>query len=316
MKAYHDLLQKILDEGEEVTNERTGVGTLSIFAEQIKFDLREGFPAVTTKKLAFKTMIAELLWFIRGSSNLYDLRALTHGEEHRFNDEKKTIWDDNYNVQGKELGYSNGYCGLVYGTQWRNFGPTGVNVEEDFGGTYYHDVPGVDQLAEMIKEAKANPGSRRLIVEAWNPQLIWEHKTLPGYESHYEIQKPILPPCHTGFQINISGEFIDMIWHQRSVDTFLGLPFNIASYAALLRIFGQILDKTPRYLTGQLGDVHIYKNHIEQVKEQLTREEYDLPILTINPNLKTLEDFEKAVVGDFTLIGYKHHEAIKAQMAA
>ncbi|QHB48382.1 dTMP thymidylate synthetase [Acinetobacter phage vB_AbaM_Kimel] len=315
MKAYHDLLQKVLDEGEEVTNERTGVGTIALFGEQIKFDMRKGFPAVTTKKLAFKAMIAELLWFIRGSDNLNDLRALTHGEENRFNTEKKTIWDDNYNVQGKQLGYKDGYCGLIYGTQWRRYGLNGVYVEQDFGGTYYHNLPKVDQLAEMIKEAQTNPGSRRLLVYAWNPQLIWEHDVKSDTEE-YDIDKPILPPCHVGFQINISGDYIDMIWEQRSVDCGLGLPFNIASYATLLHILGRILNKTPRYLTGQFGDTHVYKNHIEPIKEQLTREHFALPTLSINENLKTLKDFETASVSDFELNGYKHHSTVKMIMAA
>lgn len=316
MKQYNELLQKILNEGESIDTERTGVGTLSLFAEQIKFDLREGFPAVTSKKLAFKSMIAELLWFIKGSDNIYDLRALTHGEENRYNPDKKTIWDANYEKQGKELGYKDGFCGLIYGTQWRGYGLSGAWVEEDFGNTYFHELPKIDQLKELIKEAKINPSSRRLLVEAWNPQLVWNFDEIYSGLSEYEVLKPILPPCHTGFQIRIVGDFIDLIWKQRSVDVFLGLPFNIASYAALLCILGRILGKTPRHLTGQLGDVHIYKNHLDQVKEQLSRELYNLPKFYMDAELKTLEDFEKAGVHQFGLLDYRHHSAIKAEMAA
>lgn len=317
MQVYHNLMEKIIAEGDEVNNERTGVGTIAIFGEQIKFDLRKGFPAVTTKKLAWNAVIAELLWFIRGSTQLGDLKALTFGEEHRNNPDKKTIWDDNYLQQGvKELGYKDGYCGLVYGSQWRGYGLDGAYVEEDFGGQYYKELPKIDQLAEMINEAMNNPGSRRLLVEAWNPQLVWNfNKNGPGDGNEYAVNKPILPPCHLGFQIRISGDYIDLLWKQRSVDVFLGLAFNIASYGALLHILGRILGKTPRYLTGQLGDCHIYKNHLDQVHEQLSRQEYELPTLSINPELKIMADFERATKSDFLLENYQSHPSIKAPMA-
>lgn len=315
MKQYHDLLQRILDEGTDVSDERTGVGTLSLFGEQIKFDLRKGFPAVTTKKLAFKSVTAELLWFLRGSDNVHDLRAITYGEEHRFNSSKRTIWDANYENQGKDLGYTDGFCGLIYGNQWRHYGLSGT-VDKTIPEYNFNELPRVDQLAEMIKEAQVNPGSRRLLVEASNPMLNWDFNEIYKYFGvQYEVLKPVLPPCHTGFQIRIFGDYLDLIWKQRSVDCFLGLPFNIASYAELAHILARILGKTPRYLTGQLGDVHIYKNHMDQVKEQLSRTEFDLPELEINPWLKTLEDFEKATVTDFLLRNYKHHDTIKAPMA-
>lgn len=280
MKQLNELYKKILNEGDRVID-RTGVGTTAIFGEQIKFDLTTGFPAVTTKKLAWKSVVSELLWFLKGSTNVNELRALLHGEENRFNLDKKTIWDANYNEQGKALGYTDGELGPVYGEQWRN-------------------QDGIDQVKTILTRAATNPECRRLIVNAWNPSA-----------------QPLmtLPPCHYGFQIRITGEYLDLLWIQRSVDSFLGLPFNIASYALLQSIFAQILGKTPRYLTGQLGDTHIYNNHIEQVSEQLSRDPLPAPRLSINPELRTLEDFEKATIDDFILVGYQSHSAIKADMA-
>lgn len=280
MKELNQLYRKILNEGEKVID-RTQVGTLAIFGEQIKFNLLDGFPAVTAKKLAWKSVVSELLWFLRGSTNVNELRALLHGEENRFNLDKKTIWDDNYNNQGKALGYTDGELGPVYGKQWR-------------------DQDGIDQVKNVLTRAATNPECRRLIVNAWNPA-----------EQHLMT----LPPCHYGFQIRITGNHIDMLWTQRSVDSFLGLPFNIASYALLLSIFGRILGKTPRFLTGQLGDTHIYSNHTKQVLEQLSRDPLPAPKLMISPGLKTLKDFCNADVNDFQLIGYESHAAIKAPMA-
>lgn len=298
MKQYNQLIRKILNEGESV-EDRTGVGTLAIFGEQIKFDLREGFPAITTKKLAWKSVISELLWFLKGSTNVNELRALLHGEENRFNEDKKTIWDANYNHQGKALGYTDGELGPVYGGQWRNRRGLGeAHFSAALGG--WVDYETIDQVKNLLERAKTNPECRRLIVSAWNPA-----------EQHLMT----LPPCHYGFQIRITGDYIDLLWTQRSVDTFLGLPFNIASYAALLTIFAVILGKQPRYLTGQLGDVHIYKNHLAQVTEQLQREEFPLPRLLINRDLETLEDFENASVNDFILLGYQSHGALTAPMA-
>lgn len=282
MKQYNELIQKILAEG-QVSSDRTGVGTISIFGEQIKFDMSEGFPAVTTKKLAWKSVVSELLWFLQGSTNVNELRAILHGEENRFNPDKKTIWDENYEAQGQALGYTGGDLGPVYGAQWR--------------GKCDHRV---DQVAWLLERAERLPDCRRLIVSAWNPS---------------EIDEMALPPCHYGFQLRIRGDVAHLLWTQRSVDTFLGLPFNIASYSLLLAIFCRILGKTPGTVTGQLGDTHVYLNHIEQVNEQISREPYELPKLWINPNLKTLDDFTRATVDDFLLIGYEHHPALKAPMA-
>ena len=308
MKQYLDLVNHVLENGDS-SDDRTGVGTISTFGEQIKFDLRKGFPAVTTKKLAWKAVVSELIWFLKGSSNLYDLRAILHGEENRYHDGKKTIWDDNYNKQAIDLGYDEGYMGQIYGTQWRNFG-SGEYQHITKHGTEHVPVKGLDQVRIIIEEAKVNPQSRRLIVSAWNPKAIWN-------DDNNEVitDTAALPPCHMLFQINIVGDYIDLQWYQRSQDLFLGSVFNIASYATLLHIFGIILGKTPRFLVGSLGNTHIYNNHIDQCKEQIKREPYKLPELWINPELKTLEDFENSTVDDYKLIGYEHHPTIKADMA-
>lgn len=281
MKQYLALMQNVLDNGESDDQERTGVGTICTFGEQLKFDVRDGFPAVTTKKLAWKGVISELLWFIRGSSNLYELRAILHGEEHRFNDDKKTIWDANYNKQAIDLGYTDGEMGPIYGSQWRNFN-------------------GVDQVKNVLELARTDPGNRRLIVSAWNPA---------------DLHLMTLPPCHFMHQLNIKGEYIDLMYKMRSVDLGCGLPFDQASFATLLHIYGRILGKTPRSLVAQFGNTHIYNNHVDLIKEQITRKPFPLPTLWINPELKTLEDFEKASVDDFKLVGYEHHPAIPLVMA-
>lgn len=315
MKQYHDLLQRILDEGDEINTERTGVGTIALFGEQLKFDLRKGFPAITTKKLAWKSVVSELIWFLKGSDNLYDLRAILYGENNRFNDEKRTIWDDNYNKQAKDLGYTDGFMGDIYGSQWRGFGRclTQATYTDKWDNDEHipWEIKGIDQINWVIGEATKNPQSRRLIVNAWNPL-----SALGEYTNDFVLyDQPALQPCHMMFQLNVVGEYIDLQWNQRSADVFLGIPFNIASYGLLLHIFARILGKTPRYLSGALGNVHIYKNHVEQVKEQLTRVHFDNPTLWMNKNLKTLEDFENASVNDFKLIGYEHHATIKAPMA-
>lgn len=284
MKEYQDLLLNVLENGSPV-NDRTGVGTNAIFGEQIKFDLRKGFPIITTKKVNFLSVVSELLWFLKGSTNVNELRALRHGEDKRENWDYKTIWDDNFSHQAVNLGYKDGQLGPIYGKQWRDFNQSGL-----------------DQIKYIIDEAKENPSSRRLLVSAWNP---------------LQINDMALPPCHYGFQINVDEEYIDLLWTQRSVDICTGLPFNITSYAILLSIFARILDKTPRYLVGHLGNVHLYLNHIENAKIQLEREPYstEYTTLQINPKLKTLEDFENAKVEDFIIINYKHHPFLKFPMA-
>lgn len=319
MKQYLELMKYVLDNG-DVKDDRTGVGTISSFAHHLKFDLREGFPATTTKKLAWKAVVSELIWFLKGSTNLYDLREILHGRNQRYNDAKKTIWDGNHDKQALDLGYIGGYMGEIYGGQWRNYGSGMVEIyDSEDGASYPYDIGGVDQIKLVIEEANRDPNSRRLIVDAWNPRAVWSKEVLRQQHDQrtYELEvcTAALPPCHMLFQLNIVNGFIDLQWYQRSVDSFLGEAFNIASYALLLHIFARILGYTPRYLGGALGDVHIYNNHIEQAKEQISREPYALPSIWINPELKTLEDFENASVDDFKLIDYQHHPAIKADMA-
>ena len=308
MKKYLDLLQTVLENGEE-QNDRTGVGTLQLYGEMLKFDLRNGFPAITTKKLAQKAFIAELIWFLRGSTNLYDLRALQYGEKYRHDDSKRTIWDANYYKQAVDLGYKNGDMGDLYGAGWRDFGGGFYgNKETDAGYDY---IIGIDQIRCVIEEAKKNPASRRLLVNAWNPRVIWEDKGC----NNFIPSMAALPPCHFSFHLNIVDNYIDLSWHQRSADVFLGIPANIFSYGVLLSIFGRILEKTPRYLVGHLDNVHLYKNHIDAAKIQLERTPYSRPSLWINPNLKTLDDFEGSKVGDYKLENYQFHESIKAPRA-
>lgn len=311
MQQYHDLLQRILDEGEEINDERTGVGTIATFGEFLKFDLSKGFPAITTKKLAWKAVVSELLWFLRGSSNVHELRAILHGEENRFNLEKKTIWDENYENQAKALGYTDGEMGDIYGVQWRGFGKCEYSVlENECELVTYGRSKGIDQISQVLDEAKRNPSSRRLLVNAWNPKVVWGDEN-DNFKSHMAA----LPPCHYGFQLNIINGRLDMSWNQRSADCGVGVPFNVASYALLQHSFARILKLEVGKLNGFLGNAHIYKNHVDAIKEQLTREHFPAPELWINPDLKTLEDFENATVDDFKLIGYNHHESIKMQMA-
>ncbi len=313
MQQYHDLLKRIITEGDVVDTERTGTGTISLFGEQLSFDISEKFPAVTTKKLAWKGVVSELIWFLRGSSNVNDLRAILHGETNRINYEKKTIWDANYENQAKGLGYTDGEMGDIYGVQWRNFGKETLLVERENSKVAYNDeypISGVDQVRMVLTEAKNNPSSRRLIVSAWNPKVVWTYS-----DSNITVNPAALPPCHMLYQLRITNGHLDLLWFQRSVDSFLGLPFNIASYALLLHIFARILGLKPRKLIGSLGDAHVYKNHVDQVTEQLSRDEFELPTVWINPKLKTLEDFENACVDDFKLIDYISHSTIKAEMA-
>lgn len=277
---YLNLLKKIKEEG-NLQNDRTGVGTYSIFGEMLKCDTRKEMPIITTKKVNFNAVVSELLWFFKGSTNVNELRRLTFGD----NIDKKTIWDDNYANQAISLGYKDGELGPIYGYQWRNYNGSGI-----------------DQIKNVIDEAIKNPSSRRLLVSAWNP---------------CQIDNMTLPPCHYGFQLNIENDFIDLSWSQRSIDVFLGLVWNISSYYLLLLIFAKILNKTPRYLVGHLGNAHIYKNHLDQVDIQLSRDPYSTETthVDVNSSLNTLHDFENATTNDFVLVDYNHHPYIKAPMA-
>lgn len=285
MKQYLDLLKDILENGNE-REDRTGVGTISVFGRQIRFKMSDGFPAVTTKTLFWKAVVSELLWFLEGSTSEHRLAELKNdGKPYSelTEKERKTIWTLNAENQGASLGYKNGELGPVYGKQWRNW-------------------LGFDQITTVINQIKSNPTSRRLMVNAWN---VSELKTMA------------LPPCHYGFQFYVDGDKLSLMWNQRSTDCFLGLPFNIASYALLLHIVAYLTDKVPYELIGNLGDTHIYKNHIEQVKEQLTRTPHKLPTLKL-PEIywSDLDSYlVKVKTSDFVLENYEHDETIKAPMA-
>jgi len=276
MKQYHDLLQDILANG-EVRDDRTGVGTISVFARQLRFDLRESFPAITTKKLAWKSCVGELLWFLEGSSDERRLAEITYGYR---DTSKVTIWTPN-SMAGywKPKAKFEGDLGRVYGVQWR-------------------DWKGVDQVKNLIDGLKNNPNGRRHILSAWNVG---------------ELDQMALPPCHVMSQYYVSknGE-LSCHMYQRSVDVFLGLPFNIASYALLTHMLAQTCDLKVGELIISTGDTHIYKDHINQVNEQLRRETYPQPTLWLNPEIK---DIDKFTMDDIKLIDYKSHETIKANMA-
>ena len=275
MKQYHDLLEDILNNG-EVKDDRTGVGTISVFGRQLRFDLAVGFPAVTTKKLAWKSVASELLWFVEGSGDERRLAEILHGSK---DIERSTIWTGNAQAAywtPKARYY--GDLGRVYGVQWR-------------------DWRGVDQLSNLIDGIKTDPNGRRHIITAWNVD---------------ELDKMALPPCHVLAQFYVSKGKLSCHMYQRSVDVFLGLPFNIASYALLTHMIAQVCDLKVGELIISTGDTHIYSNHVEQVKEQLSREEYPLPALFLNPEIKNIDKFS---MDDILLFDYQSHGTIKADMA-
>jgi thymidylate synthase len=263
VRQYHDLLRLVLEEG-AARSDRTGTGTLSIFGAQARFDLRERFPLLTTKKLHLKSIIYELLWFLRGETNVRYLNE--HGV---------TIWD--------EWADEDGNLGRVYGAQWRDWrGGNGICV---------------DQIDKIISEIKENPSSRRLIVSAWNPA---------------EIDEMALPPCHVLFQFYVNDGELSCQLYQRSADLFLGVPFNIASYSLLTMMMAQVCDLAPGDFVHTFGDLHLYLNHLEQAREQLSRECRPLPRIQLNPKVKRIEDFR---FEDFTLLDYNPHPSIKAPIA-
>ena len=286
MKAYLDLLELILENG-ETKDDRTNTGTISSFGHQLAFDLKDGFPAVTTKSLAWKGVVSELLWFLEGSSDERRLAEIRYGKpRNELKDLSKysTIWTDNADNQGKALGYINTETikelGPVYGSQWR-------------------DWSGIDQVKKLIIDLQDNPDSRRHILSAWNVS---------------EIDKMALPPCHVMSQYYVNNGVISCHMYQRSADMFLGVPFNIASYALLLSILANILNLKPGRFIHSFGDAHIYNNSIDQVKEQLQRDPKPLPKLRM-PALNSLDDIKKCSIKDFVLDGYEHHPPIKAKMA-
>ena len=290
MKQYHKLLEDILEHGEE-TKDRTGTGTISLFGYQTRYNLRDGFPAVTTKKLAWKSVVGELLWFLEGSTDERRLAELTYGKDRTELVGKPTIWTANANAQGVDLGYVNNDLrkdlGPVYGAQWRNF-----NGQQK------------DQIKTLLADIQSNPDSRRLILSAWNPAQLGEMA---------------LPPCHVLAQFRVYNGHLSCHLYQRSADAFLGVPFNIASYALLTHIIAH----ESGYFVGDfihtIGDAHIYLNHLDQVKEQLSRNHYDLPFLNIHDSFDLRAglnyEFELDDKDKFQLSNYKYHDAIKAPMA-
>lgn len=263
MKAYLDLLRYILDKGLE-KKDRTGTGTISTFGYQMRFDLAAGFPLLTTKKVHTKSIIYELLWFLRGDTNIKWLK-----------ENGVSIWD--------EWADANGDLGPVYSKQWRSWAaPDGRTI---------------DQISEAVKMIKTNPDSRRIIVSAWNPA---------------DVDKMALPPCHCFFQFYVQNGKLSCQLYQRSADVFLGVPFNIASYALLTLMMAQVTGLKPGEFVHTFGDVHIYSNHMEQVKLQLSREPRPLPQIKINPAVKSIFDFKYE---DFELLNYDPHPGIKAPVA-
>ncbi len=287
MKQYLELLDHILQYGEE-RGDRTGTGVISSFGHQIRFNLGDGFPAVTTKSLAWKGVVSELLWFLEGSDDerrLAEIRFQQDRAELKDLTKFSTIWTDNADNQGIELGYENNEItkklGPIYGVQWRNWG-------------------GVDQIKKLLDDLRSDPGGRRHILSAWNVE---------------QIESMALPPCHVMSQFYVSENGrLSCQMYQRSADMFLGVPFNIASYALLQSILAKILNLVPGDFVHVFGDAHIYKNSIAQVKEQLSREPKKLPKL-IMPNIDSIESLKKFSVNDFILDGYESHPAIKAPMA-
>ena len=276
MRPYLQLLQDILDKGNR-KEDRTGTGTISLFGYQMRYDLSQGFPCVTTKKLHLRSIIHELLWFLKGETNIAYL-----------NQNGVTIWD--------EWADENGNLGPVYGAQWRNWpAPDGRHI---------------DQVSQVLDDLRQRPDSRRHIVSAWNPAVLPDETRSPQENARAGLQA--LPPCHMLFQFHVANGKLSCQMYQRSADVFLGVPFNIASYSLLTMMMAQVLDLEPGDFIISLGDVHIYLNHLDQVRTQLSREPFPLPVMRINPDKKDLFSF---VYEDFDLQNYVCHPAIRAPIA-
>jgi thymidylate synthase len=308
-KQYQDLLDDILHKG-VLKDDRTGTGTYSVFGRQIRHNMKDGFPLLTTKKMAWKTLITELLWFLKGDTHIKFL--LDHnchiwdGDAYKaYRNSVQEHYDNGGDVADKKQfieevkkgsdDYHWGELGPVYGKQWRGW----FNYDSNVDPVY------VDQIQNLIDGIKENPDSRRHMVNAWNVG---------------ELDKMVLPPCHYGFQCYVrEGKYLSLMWNQRSVDTFLGLPFNIASYGLLLMMLAKECDLIPDELIGNFGDVHLYKNHVEQAIEQTKREPYPLPDVKLMSNI----NFKAALNGtldkiqweDFVLLGYQYHPTIKAKLS-
>ena len=296
MKQYHDALNHILTYGKNM-NDRTGVGTRSIFGYQMRFDLNEGFPAVTTKRLAWRAVVGELLWFLEGSTDERRLAEITYEKPRAELVGKSTIWTANADAQGRSLGYINTdtrkELGPVYGHQWRGF--NGANLNKD--SFDYNE--GTDQIARLIHEIKTNPDSRRLILSAWNPE---------------QLSEMALPPCHALAQFRVIDNKLSCQLYQRSADMFLGVPFNIASYSLLTHMIAQMCELKVGDFVWSGGDCHIYLNHFEQVNEQISRTPMSLPYLLM-PAFNTLNELLATKTSDYKLINYTPMDSIPAPMA-
>lgn len=276
MKQYLDLMRHVLEHGHK-KSDRTGTGTISVFGYQMRFDLSQGFPLVTTKKCHLRSIIHELLWFLKGDTNIQYLK-----------DNKVSIWDEWATEQGD--------LGPVYGAQWRSWQTPDGRV--------------IDQISQLIHDIKTNPDSRRLIVSGWNPAVLPDTKFSP--KDNAAMGKQALPPCHTLFQFYVHDGKLSCQLYQRSADIFLGVPFNIASYALLTMMVAQVCDLTPGDFVHTFGDAHLYSNHMDQVNEQLSRTPHPLPQMKLNPAIKDIFGFS---IEDFELVNYLAHPAIKAPIA-
>jgi len=285
MKQYLDALEFIINNGTDV-QDRTGIGTRSVFGMQMRFNLYDGFPAVTTKKLAWKAVVGELLWFLEGSEDERRLAEITFEDIRENLIDKKTIWTDNADTQGKNLGYPNSpeskMLGPIYGAQWRNFNDAYI-----------------DQIEIILDQLKNDKDSRRIILSAWNPA---------------QLENMALPPCHVLSQFRVINNKLSTHLYQRSADFGLGVPFNIASYSLLTHMLAQIADLEVGELIWSGGDCHIYLNHIEQIKEQIQRVPKQLPSLKM-PNFKNLEELLKTSVSQYILLNYSYDPSIKMPMA-
>ncbi|SEI05705.1 thymidylate synthase [Rheinheimera pacifica] len=276
MKQYLDLMRHVLEQGHKKTD-RTGTGTISVFGYQMRFDLQQGFPLVTTKKCHLRSIVHELLWFLKGETNIEYLKA-----------NGVSIWD--------EWATADGELGPVYGAQWRSWQAADGRV--------------IDQISQLIADIKRTPDSRRLIVSAWNPALLPDTSVSP--KENAAMGKQALPPCHTLFQFYVNDGKLSCQLYQRSADIFLGVPFNIASYALLTLMVAQVCNLQPGDFVHTFGDAHLYLNHLEQVNTQLARQPYPLPQMQLNPAVKDIFAF---TIADFTLQNYQAHPHIKAPVA-
>lgn len=276
MKQYLDLMRHVLEHGHKKTD-RTGTGTISVFGYQMRFDLQQGFPLITTKKCHLRSIIHELLWFLKGETNIEYLKA-----------NGVSIWDEWATAEGE--------LGPVYGAQWRSWQAADGRV--------------IDQISQLIADIKRTPDSRRLIVSAWNPALLPDTSVSP--KENAAMGKQALPPCHTLFQFYVNDGKLSCQLYQRSADIFLGVPFNIASYALLTLMVAQVCGLEPGDFVHTFGDAHLYLNHLKQVETQLARQPYPLPQMQLNPEVKDIFAF---TIADFTLQNYQAHPHIKAPVA-